>query len=108
MPEPERMPRAVRPWLIVVFGLLVLGGAVVVVFEVVKAKKAATTTRAQTSASVAEARKERQRPALHVAPAPLPRALPLVGPDGKDADGYPTRDVDPAALRSLLHFGKYE
>jgi tetratricopeptide (TPR) repeat protein len=42
-----------------------------------------------------------------VAPAPLPTALPLIGADGQDADGYPTRYVDRAALRSLLWHKRY-
>jgi tetratricopeptide (TPR) repeat protein len=52
-------------------------------------------------------RERRQAPVAEVAPAPLPTALPLVGTDGQDADGYPTRYVDRAALRSLLWHKRY-
>ena len=38
----------------------------------------------------------------HWLTAPLPTALPLVGDDGTDGNGYPRRWVDRAALRSLL------
>jgi hypothetical protein len=33
---------------------------------------------------------------------PVPTSLPLVGKEGRDADGYPTRFPDRVALRSLL------
>jgi len=52
-------------------------------------------------------REQRQAPVAEVAPASLPTALPLVGADGQDADGYPTRYVDRAALRSLLWHKRY-
>ena len=50
--------------------------------------------------SAAEARHEASWAEVsQVAP---PAGLPLVGPDGADADGYPRRHVDRPALRSLL------
>jgi tetratricopeptide (TPR) repeat protein len=52
--------------------------------------------------TAAEARRERARSAFLVAPVPIPTALPLVGPEGEDASGYPTRNVDRAGMRSLL------
>jgi tetratricopeptide (TPR) repeat protein len=55
----------------------------------------------------AAARGLRQTVITMVAPAPLPTSLPLSGPDGVDADGYPKRWVDRAALRSLLHHRKF-
>jgi tetratricopeptide (TPR) repeat protein len=42
-----------------------------------------------------------------VAPAPLPTTVPLVGEEGQDADGYPRRYVDRAALRALLWHKRY-
>ena len=42
-----------------------------------------------------------------VAPAPLPKGLPLTGPDGLDEAGYPRKVVDGPALRSLLVHGEY-
>ena len=52
-------------------------------------------------------REERQAPVASLAPAPLPKALPLLGPVGKDADGYPTQYVDRPAIRSLLWHRKH-
>jgi len=42
-----------------------------------------------------------------IAPVSPPTSLPLVGVDGQDADGYPTRYVDRAALRALLWHTRY-
>lgn len=56
---------------------------------------------------VGVAREERQQVALRVAPGLLPRVLPLLGPDGADADGYPKRYVDRVGLRSLLAFHQF-
>jgi cytochrome c-type biogenesis protein CcmH/NrfG len=50
---------------------------------------------------------ERQSKVAEVAAAPLPTALPLAGNDGVDADGYPRKWVDRAALRSLLRAERY-
>ena len=50
---------------------------------------------------------ERTRPVTTVAPAPLPAGLPLTGPEGTTADGYPRQWVDKAALRSLLWHGRF-
>jgi tetratricopeptide (TPR) repeat protein len=52
-------------------------------------------------------RATRQTPVATIAPAPLPTSLPLLGSEGKDADGYPTQYVDRPALRSLLAHGRY-
>lgn len=49
----------------------------------------------------AKERANRQR-AVEVPPTPLPNALPLLGKEGTDSDGYPLRYVDGPALRSLL------
>ena len=43
-----------------------------------------------------------------VAPAAVPTALPLVGPEGVDGDGYPLKSVDRAALRSLLYHREFD
>lgn len=52
--------------------------------------------------------RERVKAITVVAPAPLPTALPLVGAEGRDADGYPTQYVDRTAFRSLLWHEKFE
>jgi len=49
---------------------------------------------------MAEVRHE--SPWADVAQVPPQASLPLTGPEGKDADGYPRRYVDRPALRSLL------
>lgn len=49
----------------------------------------------------------RQRAVTETAPVPPPTATPLLGSDGRDADGYPSRYVDRAALRSLLWHKRY-
>jgi tetratricopeptide (TPR) repeat protein len=53
------------------------------------------------------AREQRQQPATDLAVAPLPKGMPLVEREGNDAWGYPRSYVDLAAIRSLLHHGKY-
>lgn len=58
-------------------------------------------------ASLDAARAERQRAVTEVAPVPPPTAAPLLGSEGRDPDGYPTRYVDRAALRSLLWHKRY-
>jgi Domain of unknown function (DUF4034) len=63
---------------------------------------------AVSSAQVAQARERRTRPLMIVAPAPLPSALPVVERVGTDADGYPKSYVDAPALRSLLHYGRFQ
>jgi tetratricopeptide (TPR) repeat protein len=45
---------------------------------------------------------ERRRPVVEVAPAPIPDKMPLLGPEGTSADGYPLAYVDGAGFRSLL------
>lgn len=67
--------------------------------------------------SVSAAREQRQQAVAEIAPAPtagsaaapatLPAAFPLVGPDEVDGDGYPLAFVDRAALRSLLLQRRY-
>jgi tetratricopeptide (TPR) repeat protein len=52
-------------------------------------------------------RAQRQTPVAEIAPAPLPAGVPLLGVDGQDSDGYPTRYVDRAALRALLWHKRY-
>ena len=57
--------------------------------------------------SEAELHAARKRVVLQVAPAPLPTALPLLGPDGRDGEGYPLKYVDRPAFRSFLAHGDY-
>ncbi len=49
----------------------------------------------------------RTTPILDAAPAPLPTALPLKGPDGLDEEGFPRASIDQPALRSLLAHKQY-
>lgn len=59
------------------------------------------------AASASAARAERASVVADVAPAPLPTALPLLGGEGVDADGYPKAYVDGPALRALLWQAKF-
>jgi tetratricopeptide (TPR) repeat protein len=97
----------VRPWLWVVLGVLVMGAVAVGGFMVFGRVRDVVEYVRREPERVAAAREARQRPVVHVAPGPLPTGLPLLGPDGTDADGYPKRYVDRVALRSLLHFHKF-
>jgi tetratricopeptide (TPR) repeat protein len=63
--------------------------------------------RQNSQAKLEEERAQRQAPVAEVAPAPLPTTVPLVGEEGRDTDGYPTRYVDRAALRTLLWHKRY-
>ncbi len=56
--------------------------------------------------SVAEERARRLAPTAVVAPVPLPTTI-MSGPDGRDADGYPLKQVDRAAVRALLHHRRF-
>jgi tetratricopeptide (TPR) repeat protein len=56
--------------------------------------------------SVAEERARRLAPAAVVAPVPVPTTI-VDGPDGRDADGYPLKQVDRAAVRALLHHRRF-
>ena len=59
------------------------------------------------SASASAAREQRASVVTDVAPAPLPTALPLIGGEGTEADGYPKAHVDRPALRTLLWLRKF-
>jgi tetratricopeptide (TPR) repeat protein len=91
--------------LIAALGILIVIAGSLGIYEfthrTVQADRAQTTL--ETSQRVA-----RRTPVLLVAPGPLPTALPLLGPDGVDADGYPKKYVDRVALRSLLHAHRYQ
>jgi len=55
----------------------------------------------------AEARQAGTRLAALLASLPIPTDLPLVGPAGVDADGYPKRNPDRIGLRTLLMHGRF-
>jgi tetratricopeptide (TPR) repeat protein len=95
----------VRPWLLVVLGvlLLVVSGAGVTLFM----HRFEIDPRTTHDQSVA-ARQARLQAATLVALAPLPVKDPVVHRDGADAYGYPRSYVDRSALRSLLGRGKYQ
>src|SRR3954471_6420297 len=62
----------------------------------------------ETAQQAANARQKRQTPVTAVAPVPAPTGLPLAGEDGVDADVYPKRYVDRAALRRLLRDKRHD
>jgi tetratricopeptide (TPR) repeat protein len=68
---------------------------------------AASACIAAEDAKVQAKQAQRQAPAATIAPAPLPKDIPLLGPAGQDAAGYPNRYVDRAGLRSLLWHKRY-
>lgn len=99
----------VRPWLIVLLLLTIAGGLGAFGYWLGKDKKdARVAAQASASASVTKAREQRTTAPIDIAPAPLPTALPLVGPEGKDAAGAPLAYVDQPALRSLLWHRKFD
>lgn len=92
--------------------LVVLGSVLVILLSVAAAVVGGPYVRqlhAKRSADLPPeiARVSRRATALDVAPAPLPTALPLIGPEGRDANGYPLRYVDRPAFRSLLAHHEY-
>lgn len=92
----------VRPWLLVVLGVVLLAG----VAAVGRATWLGITAR---KAQVKAARVERESARVHPVPAPLPTSIPMTGPTGTDADGYPRQYVDRPGLRALLaahHFSE--
>ncbi len=108
-PPPTRATRASRLTIYAALGVLtIVVAATTVAYVAVKNARANAAARAAVSANKDDAdREQRQTPVTTIAPAPLPNALPLLGPVGVDADGYPTQYVDRPALRSLLHHHKY-
>ena len=97
----------VRPWLWVVLGVAVMGLVGLGAYSLVSSTRERIAHAQSQQREVGVAREERQHVVLRVAPGPLPRALPLTGNDGVDADGYPRRYVDRVGLRSLLAFHKF-
>lgn len=91
-PARPRRTRLVVALLVVVAGIAL---AYVALYRFVRGRVVATAK------SEESARDARQTP-IAVAPVAAPSALPLIGPEGTDADGYPTQYVDQAALRALL------
>lgn len=51
--------------------------------------------------SIEAEREKRIRAPVFLDPGPLPKGLPLVGPEGTDGEGYPTQFVDRRAMRAL-------
>jgi hypothetical protein len=85
-------------------GVVVLAGAGVGGFALMKARLDAGVT---ASNQAAKGRAERAKTVTPVALAPLPVRSPLVEREGRDALGYPRSYVDLAALRSLVGRGKH-
>src|SRR5215472_4658920 len=107
----DTAPPMVRPWLLVVAGIVAVSA--VSVFAVSRCVdrmklKSAGTSSGRSSGAPADTPESRSRAAFRVAPGPVPTGLPLLGPEGVDGDGYPTRYVDRAALRSLLRAHKFK
>lgn len=88
------------PVLLSVLAMLLAGAAAVVGGPYVRGLAAGRRSALPTAA---EARAQRMTPVVDVAPAPLPTALPLVGPD----EGVPGKHVDRPAFRTLLLRGRY-
>jgi tetratricopeptide (TPR) repeat protein len=95
----------VRPWLLVVFAVVLLGGAGLTAFSF--AQRWWLERKAHT-ASVAAKREEREQITVHVSPSPLPLTIPLAGAAGTDVDGYPLQYVDRGGLRALLAAGHFK
>jgi tetratricopeptide (TPR) repeat protein len=98
------MTLGVRPWLLVVLGVVVLGAVGVGVVSVVQGIRRRT---AEARAQADAARTQRQTPRIHPTAAPLPQGLPLIGTAGTDTDGYPLQHVDRPGLRALLGAGRF-
>jgi tetratricopeptide (TPR) repeat protein len=89
----------------VVLGLAVAAVVGAAVFCYDKLKGLAVARATGTSAALQHT--QPTLPAMIVAPAPLPSALPVVERPGKDAYGYPRSYVDGPALRSLLAHDRF-
>ncbi len=53
------------------------------------------------------ARQERIAAVVDVAPAPLPKSIPLIGKPGTSPSGFPNQYVDTPGFRSLLYYKRY-
>jgi tetratricopeptide (TPR) repeat protein len=96
-------PPAVRPWLLILFGIVVLGGAWAGVIALIRPTVMKGMQKVEAKrAEVTAAREERQSVRVHATLATVPQQLPLLGPSGTDPDGYPRQYVDRAGLRALL------
>ncbi|MDB4994199.1 MAG: hypothetical protein JWM74_1631 [Myxococcaceae bacterium] len=100
-------PQKTRPWLVTLLCLVLMAGFAGLGFEIFSRYRSARQAKVAAKAQVAVAREERVKVAVHVAPAPIPRSLPLVGDAGVDADGYPRQYVDAPGVRSLLHAHRF-
>lgn len=95
-------------WLLVALGLLVLAGVVAFAIDRYRARlqdlraKHVATERRSSWAPAASTPRDRVRPIVQLPPAALPVGLPLLGPDGRDAFGYPLKYVDMPGVRSML------
>ena len=98
-------PAPVRPWLLVVLGLVTFVAAGVGVAALTR-----SVSRAQAAkhAAIVTAREKRGQPRIHPVPAPVPLSLPLIGPPGTDPDGYPLRYVNRVGLRAVLTAGEFK
>jgi hypothetical protein len=103
MTERGNKARLVRPWLLVVLGLLLLASLVLFVL----ARRSSAPVAVDKHVQAAAERHTRVEAAAAIALAPLPTKIPIVERPGKDAWGYPLSYVDKAGLRSLLGRGKY-
>jgi len=83
--------------IIALFGVVAVAAVAFCVWRLQVARREAADT---------SARAKRQAVVSLVAPAPLPLGVPLLGPVGVDAEGYPTQWVDRPAVRSLLSHRK--
>jgi tetratricopeptide (TPR) repeat protein len=102
-------PRTSRAAAYVAFGAFVIAAAgTTTAYFIYTNVRARIASRVEASAKSDDAERElRQTAITTIAPAPLPTGLPLLGPAGVGADGYPTQYVDRPALRSLLFHRKF-
>ena len=97
-------PAPVRPRLLVLLGVVLIVASGVGIGGVLQSARRA---QAASQAAIASAREKREHPRLHPVPAPVPQGLPLLGPPGTDADGYPLQYVNRAGMRALLAAGEF-
>lgn len=94
---PGRAPVAIATAMLALFAV-----GMVLVVRAYEGARSRDDGRVEASATKDETDHTRRIAVRAIAPAPLPTAIPLLGPVGRDADGYPTQYVDRTALRSLL------
>ncbi|WP_394821779.1 tetratricopeptide repeat protein [Pendulispora albinea] len=98
---PPPKPRIVRPWVAIAFvaSVALAWGLYVLARHVYYGRYA--------DRHGVATRQERATAIVRMAPGPIPTALPMVGQEGRDPDGYPTKHVDTVGFRTLLQVRRY-